>query len=73
MKKFLMILLASFALAACGDGARNSEANRDEDANETTEPGVGASGDNEDMNTSDTTNTTAGDTTATAPQATPAN
>lgn len=75
MKKILMILLASFALASCGDGSKNSEANR-EDGYENTEPSV--TDDNattDDMNqgtTSDTTNTTMGDTTATAPQATPA-
>lgn len=76
MKKILMILLASFALASCGDGSKNSEANREQDGYENTEPSV--TDDNattDDMNdgvTTDTTNTTMGDTTATAPQITPA-
>lgn len=78
MKKILMILLACFALASCGDGAKNSEANRDDNGYENTDPNVTDDNTMDDNSTtddgtmSDTTNTTLGDTTATAPQATPA-
>jgi hypothetical protein len=71
MKKLLMILMASFALAACGDGSNRSEANQDAEENtETTEPSV-TDETNESGTMNDTTTTTMGDTTATSPQATP--
>lgn len=41
MKKLFMILLASMALAACGDGSNRSEANREETENyDNTTPSV---------------------------------
>lgn len=41
MKKVLMILLASMALAACGDGSNRSEASRDQEENyDNTQPSV---------------------------------
>jgi|GEM_PF-4982315 hypothetical protein len=41
MKKLFVILLASMSLAACGDGSRNSEANRQDEENyENTTPSV---------------------------------
>jgi hypothetical protein len=41
MKKLFVILLASMALAACGDGSNRSEANRDDvDTYDNTTPSV---------------------------------
>lgn len=40
MKKIMMIILASMALAACGDGSNRSEANRDDTENTNTQPSV---------------------------------
>ncbi len=70
MKKLFMILMASFALAACGGGTNTNEADRGDNM-ETAEPSVAPESDFNESN-SDTTNTYMGDTTATEPQGTPA-
>jgi hypothetical protein len=67
MKKLLMIVLTSLAMAACGDRSNKSEAERDaEETNESTVSTPNAT----DETSSDTTSTM-GDTTAVAPQASP--
>ena len=54
MKKLMLILLASFSLAACGDGSKRTEANRDESEYSNTEPSFETE-DNDAQTQSDTT------------------
>jgi hypothetical protein len=73
MKKILMILCTSMALAACGDGTNRSEANRGEEEKvENTEPPVSADENMQDENTStDSLSKARGDTTANITTTTP--
>lgn len=74
MKKLLMIMLASFALTACGDGTNRSEANQDAEENyDNTTPSAPADEDvrNEGDMSADTLNTNMGDTTSTSTQTAP--